>query len=163
MNSRVISQRVDVTDWVSFRDIFDAAFSKFGVLDAVLSNAGMHHENLLEEQFDTEGKLIVPNTASIDVNLISHLYASKLAFHYFKQGPQGPKQIVYTGSAAAYLDTAPLYQYGACKAGVLGLMRSFRPTAPKAGVSVNMVAPWMTGMLLIWMSSAELRMVQRQT
>lgn len=145
MGSRVLSQRVDVTDWVSFRDIFDAAIAKFGVIHAVLSNAGMHRENLLEEQFDDDNKLKVPDTTSMDVNLISHLYASKLAFHYFKKGPSGPRQIVYTGSAASYLDTAPLYQYGASKAGVLGLMRAFRLTAPKANVSVNMVAPWMTG------------------
>lgn len=136
---------MDVSDWVSFRSIFDAAIDKFGVIHAVLSNAGMHHEELLKEEFDSDGKLGKPNLASIDINLVSHLYASKLAFHYFKKGPQGPRQIVYTGSAASYLDTAPLYQYGAAKTGVLGLMRAFRLTAQKVNVSVNMVAPWMTG------------------
>jgi NAD(P)-dependent dehydrogenase (short-subunit alcohol dehydrogenase family) len=134
-----------VADWVSFRGIFDAAIEKFGVIHAVLSNAGIHSENLLEEDIDADGKLKKPNTASIDINLISHLYASKLAFHYFKKGPQGPRQIVYTASAASFIDTPPLYQYGAAKAGVLGLMRAFRQTAPKANVSVNIVAPWMTG------------------
>ena len=138
-------RKVDVSDWVSFRGIFDAAVEKFGVINAVLSNANMHHEETLKEEFDYDGKLKAPNTASLDINLVSHLYASKLAFHYFKKGPKGPRQIVYTASAASYLDTAPLYQYGAAKAGVLGLMRAFRLTAPKVDVSVNVVCPWMTG------------------
>lgn len=137
-----------MVDWVSFRGIFDATVEKFGVLHAVLSNAGMHHEHLLKEEFDAAGKLKAPDTASIDINLVSHLYASKLAFHYFKKGLQGPRQIVYTASAASYIDAPPLYQYGAAKAGVLGLMRAFRQTAPKANISVNIVAPWMTGILL---------------
>lgn len=143
--SRVIFREVDVADWASFRGIFEAAIDKFGDLHAVLSNAGIHHEELLKEEFDSDGKLAKPNTASIDINLTSHLYASKLAFHYFKKGPPGRRQIVYTGSAASYIETPPLYQYGAAKAGVLGLMRAFRPTAHKVDVSVNMVAPWMTG------------------
>ncbi|KAH7069856.1 hypothetical protein BKA63DRAFT_421530 [Paraphoma chrysanthemicola] len=136
---------VDVSDWESFRDIFDAAIAKFGVIHAVLSNAGIHHENLLGEQFDANGSLKAPDTSTININLISQLYATKLAFHYFKKGPptSGPRQIVYTGAASAYIDT-PLYQYSASKGGILGLFRAFRPTAPKANVSINMVAPWMT-------------------
>ncbi|KAH7067215.1 hypothetical protein FB567DRAFT_509435, partial [Paraphoma chrysanthemicola] len=142
--SRVVFRRVDVAAWADLRAIFDAAIAKFGTIHAVLSNAGMHHEDLLREEFENDGGLKEPDTKSININLISHLYVSKLAFHYFKKGPPGPRQIVYTGSAAAYLDTAPLYQYAASKGGVLGLMRAFRPTALKANVSVNMVAPWMT-------------------
>ncbi|KAF2995962.1 hypothetical protein E8E14_002796 [Neopestalotiopsis sp. 37M] len=142
--SRLVFKRVDVTDWESFRNLFDATIEKFGIVHAVISNAGMHHEALLKEEFDDNGKLKSPNTNSIDINLVSHLYASKLAFHYFKKGQPGPRQIVYTGSAASYIDTAPLYQYGAAKAGTLGLMRAFRQTAQKVDVSVNMVAPWMT-------------------
>lgn len=132
-------------DWVSLRGLFDAAAEKFGVIHAVLPNAGMHHENLLKEEFDADGKLKVPNTASIDVDLVSHLYAYKLAFNYFKKGPSGPRQIVYTASAASYIDTPPSYLYSSAKAGVLGLMRAFRKTAPMVNVSVNAVAPWMTG------------------
>jgi NAD(P)-dependent dehydrogenase (short-subunit alcohol dehydrogenase family) len=147
MNSRFVFKRVDVTDWESFRNLFDATIEKFGIVHAVISNAGMHHEALLKEEFDDNGRLKSPNTNSIDINLVSHLYASKLAFHYFKKGKLGPRQIVYTGSAASYIDTAPLYQYGAAKAGTLGLMRAFRQTAQKVDVSVNMVAPWMTGKL----------------
>lgn len=35
--------------------------------------------------------------------------------------------------------------YCAAKAGVLGLMRGLRSTLPAKNISINMIAPWMTG------------------
>ena len=90
-SSRLVFRKVDVTDWSSFCDLFEAALEKFGVIHAVISNAGMHQEDLLKDEFDSNGKLQKPNTASIDINLVSHLYASKLAFHYFAKGAAGPR------------------------------------------------------------------------
>lgn len=43
------------------------------------------------------------------------------------------------------IDTPPLYMYCAAKAGVLGLMRGLRSTLPAKNISINMIAPWMTG------------------
>jgi len=45
----------------------------------------------------------------------------------------------------SFLDTPPLNLYSASKAGVMGLMRSFRTQLPKnQNITINMVAPWMT-------------------
>lgn len=43
------------------------------------------------------------------------------------------------------IDTPPLYMYCAAKAGVLGLMRGLRSTLPAKNISINLIAPWMTG------------------
>ena len=135
-----------MTDWTSLRGIFEAAIEKFGVINAVLSNAGMNHENLLKEDFDSAGQLKEPDLKCLEVNLIAHVYVAKLALHFFKRGPKGPRQIVFTASAASYIESPPLYQYGAAKTGLVGLMRALRPTVQTWNVSINIVAPWMTRM-----------------
>lgn len=80
------------------------------------------------------------------VNLLGVIYTTKLAIHYFAKQPNTKRfQLVLTGSAACFLDTPPLWTYCATKVGVMGLMRSLRTQMPTSnGVTVNMVAPWMT-------------------
>lgn len=39
----------------------------------------------------------------------------------------------------------PIYMYCAAKSGVVGLMRGLRSEVVKKNVTVNTVAPWMTG------------------
>lgn len=48
-------------------------------------------------------------------------------------------------TVSSLIDTPPLYLYCAGKAGILGLMRGLRLSPPCNNMSVNMVAPWMTG------------------
>ena len=117
---------------------------KFGTIHTVLSNAGMHNENLLAESFDSAGKLEAPSMRCLDINLTAHFYVTKLALYHFKAGPSSNHQIVYTASAASYIETPPLYQYGAAKSGLLGLMRALRPVTQRWNVTVNIVTPWMT-------------------
>ncbi|PSN73008.1 NAD(P)-binding protein [Corynespora cassiicola Philippines] len=143
-SSRVLFRKLDVTDWSALRAFFEDAMEKFGTIHTVLSNAGMHNENLLAESFDSAGKLEAPSMRCLDINLTAHFYVTKLALYHFKAGPSSNHQIVYTASAASYIETPPLYQYGAAKSGLLGLMRALRPVTQRWNVTVNIVTPWMT-------------------
>jgi NAD(P)-dependent dehydrogenase (short-subunit alcohol dehydrogenase family) len=136
-----------VSSWSDQLALFDAGFKKFGSLDVVLANAGVQEVgNILEDKFDpSSGELQPPVLQTINVNLLGVIYTTKLAIHYFAKQPDKKCQLVLTGSAACFLDTPPLWTYCAAKAGVMGLMRSLRTQLPKRnGVTVNMVAPWMT-------------------
>lgn len=137
-----------MSSWSDQLALFEVGYKKFGALDIVLANASVQEiGNILEDKYDSESrKLLPPVLQTIDVNLLGVIYTTKLAIHYFaKQQHTKQFQLVLTGSAACFLDTPPLWTYCAAKAGVMGLMRSLRTQLPKSnGVTVNMVAPWMT-------------------
>jgi NAD(P)-dependent dehydrogenase (short-subunit alcohol dehydrogenase family) len=105
------------------------------------------NEELFKDEIDPKlGKLMAPSLRSIDINLNAHIYVAKCAEHYFRKWPETRCQIVFTGSAASFLDTPPMNMYSAAKAGILGLMRAMRTQLIKKNITVNMIAPWMTGM-----------------
>lgn len=127
-------------------ELFQATWTTFGIINAVLSNAGISNEDFLKDEVDpATGKLLPPNVKTIDVNLTGTIYVAKCAAHYFKKWPATRCQLVMTGSAASFIDTPPLHLYCASKAGILGFMRSLRTQLVKNNnMTVNMVAPWMT-------------------
>ncbi|PVH73222.1 NAD(P)-binding protein [Cadophora sp. DSE1049] len=145
LKEHVLFQKTDVTKWEDVLSLFEAAHQRFGTIHAVLSNAGINSENLLDTEIDKEtGALLPPNLKSLDVNLVGTLYMVKVALHYFEKWPQIQSQIVLTASAASFIDTPPLHVYCAGKAGVLGLMRSLRTQVVKKNATINVVAPWLT-------------------
>ncbi|KAK7883673.1 hypothetical protein LTR67_010962 [Exophiala xenobiotica] len=121
-------------------------WEKFGAIDAVVSNAGVNTgEVLLQHEIDPQtGLLRPPPLGTLEINLTAHIYMCKCAAYYFAKLPGRKCQIVMTASAAAFLDTPPLYLYSTAKAGVVGLMRSLRNDLVQANVTINAVAPWFT-------------------
>ncbi|GME65292.1 hypothetical protein GTA08_BOTSDO11911 [Neofusicoccum parvum] len=145
LKERVLFRRCDVSSWDDVLELFQAAWKAFGVIHAVLSNAGINKEDIFRDEIDSKtGKLLPPDLKLLDVNLTGMVYAVKCAVHYFAKWPDTRCQIVLTGSAASFLDTPPLHLYCASKAGVLGFMRSLRSQLVNRNITVNMVAPWMT-------------------
>ncbi|OQV05084.1 hypothetical protein CLAIMM_09877 [Cladophialophora immunda] len=145
----------ELADWQSVLAAFETVSETFGSIDSVYANAGINaFDTLFDEEFDDEGRLKAPTLRNLDVNLGGILFTTKAAVHFFtKQGGDRQYQLVLTGSAASLLDTPPLYIYCAAKAGVLGLMRGLRSRLLDKGISVNMIAPWMTGSPLIFSPS----------
>ena len=149
----------DISSWPSILNLFKFTYEKYGRIDVVAANAGIHgHERWLEDIMDSNGELENPDFPAITVNLIGMLYsispskvisflASKLALHYFAKNSTPGGVLTITGSASSYFDTAPLSIYAASKHGVLGFVRSLKTMSPAWNVRVNMIAPWMTGSL----------------
>ncbi|KAK0650755.1 Secoisolariciresinol dehydrogenase [Lasiodiplodia hormozganensis] len=151
--SHVIFHKTDVSNWDSVLSLFDATINTFSTLHAVLSNAGINTEDFaatIDAVDPATGKLLAPDLKTVDVNLTGQIYMAKAALHYFKKcassGDDGVtrRQLVMTGSAASFIDCPPLHLYCASKMGVLGLLRGLRTQVEARGVTVNMVAPWMT-------------------
>lgn len=146
--SNVAFRKTNVARWDDLIKIYDLGWDKFGGIDAVISNAGVNWGEVLpkhETDPDT-GLLKASLLDTLEINLISHIYMSKCAAYYFAKHPERKCQVILTSSAAAFLDTPPLYLYSTAKAGVVGLMRSLRNDFVKANVTINTAAPWFTGM-----------------
>lgn len=158
---RVYYAHCDVASWESLAALFGTArvHSSTTTIDIVFSNAGVAgHDALLDwapspaaESGPVAGpvaELLPPSEyPDIQVNLTAAFNIARLALHQFQQ-QGGHGRLVFTGSAASYLDTPPLWVYTAAKHGVLGLMRSLRAPAAAGAwgsdVAVNLVAPWYT-------------------
>lgn len=125
-DDRAFFHQTDVSSWASVSSLFETVYKRWGVINVVISNAGVNTESFLSEEFDENGALLAPNTKLIDINLIGMVYVVKLATYYFNKWPQQRSILVLTGSAASFIDTPPLHLYCASKAGVLGLVRSLR-------------------------------------
>lgn len=81
--------------------LFGTTYSKFGQIDTVYANAGVHSfEDLLTNDVDESGNLKEPNMKSIEINLHGVLYTTKAAIYYFEKDPEKKHQLVITGSAA---------------------------------------------------------------
>jgi len=125
---------------------FQATYDRFGKIDSVISNAGIHTAEPFSEDTGLEKP---PSTAVFSVNLIGTWFVTKCAVHFFRKNPETPSQLVFVGSIASYVDTPTLYTYCSSKAGVLGLMRTLKTQLPKYNINVNMIAPWMTSKIYL--------------
>lgn len=145
-SSNVLFKKCDVSNWSELLGFFQLTYDKFGTIDSVISNAGISRVETLEDPPDTPtSELPPPDISVLSVNMIGTWYVTKAALHFFRKNPETKSQLVLFGSVASYFDTPPLYTYCASKAGVMGLMRALRTQVPKDNISVNMIAPWMTG------------------
>lgn len=146
LKERILFRKCDVSNWNDVLSLFHETWKRFGVIHAVLSNAGVNtNEGFLEDRFDEKtGNLLPPDTKSIDINLLGQIYVTKCALHYFKKWPETQSQIVLTASAASFFPAPPIHMYCAAKSGVLGLMRAVRYDAVKTNATINVVAPWLT-------------------
>jgi len=67
----------DISSWPSILKLFKFTFDKYGRIDVVAANAGIHgHERWLEDITDSNGELAQPDFPAITVNLIGMLYST---------------------------------------------------------------------------------------
>jgi NAD(P)-dependent dehydrogenase (short-subunit alcohol dehydrogenase family) len=142
-NSNVTATKGSVTIWSDQLKLFETAQDKYGAIDIVYANAGIDETaGTFIDSFDSNGKLEEPSLKTLDVSLKGAIFTAKLALSYFHRNDKAGA-LVFTGSAASYLDTRGIPIYNAAKHGVLGLARSLRETATEEGrgTRVNVVAP----------------------
>jgi NAD(P)-dependent dehydrogenase (short-subunit alcohol dehydrogenase family) len=122
-----------VADEAGAAAIVGAAVERFGRLDAVVNNAGIHDpapfEDLAVEQF----------RRMMDVHFFGTLLVTRAAWPHFVGAGYG--RVVNTASEAMLGGIPQLTSYGAAKGAVFGLTRNLATEGAPHGIRVNAIAP----------------------
>ncbi|KAL7941887.1 Oxidoreductase, molybdopterin-binding domain-containing protein [Trichoderma barbatum] len=150
----------DVTDWDSQVSLFDAATkaSPHGSIDIVVPNAGIilpGEATKFENPDLVNGKLLEPNTATLDVNVKGVIFTSHLALYYLPQNKRSDRCLLFVGSVASLIALPGQSHYCMSKHAVLGLFRSMRGTASLKGIRMNMIAPYYIAQTKMLQASTE--------
>jgi 3-oxoacyl-[acyl-carrier protein] reductase len=129
----VMGVRCDVTS----SEQVDAAFAHvedtFGPVQVLVSNAGITRDTLLLRMKDDDF------TAVVDANLTGAFRVVKRATPAMVRARAG--RIVLIGSVVALSGSPGQVNYGAAKAGLVGLARSLARELASRNITVNVVAP----------------------
>ncbi|MGF6545161.1 SDR family NAD(P)-dependent oxidoreductase [Paraburkholderia youngii] len=113
--------------------IVDAALDAFGRVDVLIHNAGFLCNAPFEELTDEQIRSIM------DVHLMAAFYVGQPAWRAMQAAKYG--RIVLTSSASAMFGSVWQANYGAAKAGLVGLMNSIGVEGEKYGIRVNALLP----------------------
>ncbi|MDQ4420328.1 SDR family NAD(P)-dependent oxidoreductase [Sphingobium sp. DEHP117] len=113
--------------------IIDCAVKNFGRVDVLVHNAGFLRNGPFEQLSETAIREI------IDVHLMGCYFLGQPAFRLMKQQQYG--RIVLISSSAGMYGSLWQSNYGAAKAGVVGLMNNLAREGAKHGVRTNCVLP----------------------
>ena len=119
-SSRLLVHTCNITSWKDQRAGFEAAYSKFGRIDAVFVNAGIseYKDQFFTDESDSQGKLKEPDRRVLNIDMDAASDTTKLAIHYLRKNKEGG-QIAMTASLAGYLASAGAPLYSAAKHGML--------------------------------------------
>ncbi|PSN63895.1 NAD(P)-binding protein [Corynespora cassiicola Philippines] len=144
-SSRLLVHKCNITSWNDQRAGFEAAYAKFGRVDAVFVNAGIaeYKDQFFTDDLDADGKLKEPDRRVLNIDMDAASDTTKLAIHYLRKNKEGG-QITLTASLAGYLASAGAPLYSAAKHGVVGLMRALKQECAKVNIAISVVAPAIT-------------------
>ncbi len=134
-----VYNNANITDFADSKRSVDQAISEFGVLHAVVNNAGNNRDrmfaSLSEEDWD----------AVISVHLKGHFCTSRHAVEYWrdlaKKGEGLAGRIVNTTSGAGLQGSVGQSNYAAAKAGICALTLNQAAELGRYGVTANGIAP----------------------
>jgi NAD(P)-dependent dehydrogenase (short-subunit alcohol dehydrogenase family) len=126
-NSADISNEADVTEMVV------AAEKKWGRVDILVNNAGILRDKTFAKMELADFRKV------IDVHLMGSAICTKAVWNGMRERNYG--RIVFTSSASGLYGNFGQANYGAAKAGVVGLMNVLHLEGAKNNIRVNTLAP----------------------
>jgi 3-oxoacyl-[acyl-carrier protein] reductase len=125
--------KLDVSNSEEVRKAFEDIRKEFSRIDILVNNAGITKDGLLlrmkEEDWDSV----------MNINLKSVFLCSKEAIKGMSQQRYG--RIVSLSSVAAFMGNPGQANYGASKAGIVGLTKTLAKEYASRGITANAVAP----------------------
>ena len=133
LGARAVPSYDSVTDFAGAKRIVDTAVETFGAIDVLVNNAGIVRDKTLlkmdEEDFDSV----------VAVHLKGTFNCTRHAAEVMKQ--RGYGRIVNITSSAGLRGNFGQTNYGAAKAGIMGMTFIWSMELGRYGITVNAVAP----------------------
>lgn len=124
---------VDVTDSEAVEAAAKAVVEEFGAIDCLVNNAGITRDNLILRMKEEDWDLV------LNINLKGAFLCTKSIARYMLKARAG--RIVNIASVIGLMGNAGQANYGASKAGLIGLTKTSAKEFASRGVTVNAVAP----------------------
>lgn len=135
-STKVMVQKVNVTDSKAVSDAIDAAEAELGPIEVVINNAGVTADAMLHKMDDDAFDKV------INVNLKGVFLVGREAGKRMRD--RGKGVILNTASVVAHYGNVGQSNYVATKAGVVGMTQTWAKELGPKGVRVNAVAPGFT-------------------
>ena len=126
--------RMDLADDQSIDEAVVSAESKFGPIDVLICNAGIHEDTPIEDA-SAEGRARFRRV--IDVNLVGTYFLAQLASLHMPSGGR----IIFVGSVLGRVGAPKVNAYVASKHALMGLVRSMALELAPRNIRVNSVNP----------------------
>lgn len=130
---KAMSVETDVTDATQVKALVDAAVKKYGRINAMLNNAGLMPQSLLEQL------KIEDWNRMIDVNIKGVLYGIAAALPYMKEQKSG--HIINVSSVAGHLVHPGSAVYSATKYAVRAISEGLRQEVKPYNIRTTVISP----------------------
>jgi NAD(P)-dependent dehydrogenase (short-subunit alcohol dehydrogenase family) len=131
-NANVLLLPGDISKEPNCKKVIGKAIRKFGRIDVLVNNAGIHYEAKSLEDITTRQL-----TDTFATNFFSYIWITKYALPYMKKG----SAIINSSSVTAYRGSTDLIDYASTKGAIISFTRSLSGNLLPKGIRVNAVAP----------------------
>jgi 3-oxoacyl-[acyl-carrier protein] reductase len=128
-----VALQADLADPAAAASLVDGASAALGRVDIVVNNAGLTRDGLAIRMSDADWDAV------INVDLSAAFRISRAALRGMLRNRFG--RIINVSSVSGVMGNAGQANYGAAKAGLIGLTKSLAREVASRGITVNAVAP----------------------
>jgi NAD(P)-dependent dehydrogenase (short-subunit alcohol dehydrogenase family) len=139
LGGEAVANGENVADFAGAKRMIDGAIAAFGRLDILVNNAGILRDRMLVNMEEHEWDAV------IEVHLKGHFAPTRHAAAHWRErskaGDQLNARVINTSSPSGVFGNVGQVNYGAAKAGIVGLTLIAAQELQRYGVTVNAIAP----------------------